>query len=134
MAFGDVINEMLECLNDICMTRALRSEDDDKDPTSSWVDASRLSERNAAILRGDIDIPEVKGIRHHKSIPKVARERARQLDAEFKEWVRLHAGVADSQQLRTQHLSFKKAVDDQWDYALTISFASGFAFNDRSGC
>ena len=140
MALGEVTQPMLDCLNHVCARRAQLSEEDDADPQSSLADVMRLSSRNYAQYFQFADIPAVQGIQHKKSDPMIAREFARWKEASFGRWVdeakavaRDH-GVRWSARAMVGYAERSKEVEDEWSFALQISWDSGFRFKDRYGC
>ena len=133
IAFGEMTADMMVCVNDICRKRANYSEDVDKDPASSQVDASKLSERNYAQYKHFDHIPEVKGIQHKKSLPKVAREYAKWYEARFWVWVRCHPESFWPHETWLHYHTEKGMVEEHWQHAHLISEASGYEFKDREG-
>ena len=134
VAFGKVDDNMMKCFNDICKKRTALSEDEDKDPASSWVDVVKLSERNMYKELGLTPVPPIKGIQHRRSIPLIARLDVRKREAEYNAWVKeVEAGGCWPDEHRAWYYKEWQEIEQDWKHVHTISMESGNEFYDRDG-
>ena len=142
LAFGTISQEIIDCVNTICASRAIEHFEGPVDLASSQVEFARLSERSKAGLLGQ-ELPPVRGINHVRSVPYQARDHARQQQREYyeweaKQWQDYQNSPASSRGSWTaaEQQEWERrwqAVQDNWDYAERISYESGFEFYDRHG-
>ena len=136
MAFGSVDREMVQCLSEACVQRALAKSDSMDPATSRDTQFGRISGRSRAALSG-LAMPPVEGMTKKKTDAAEARVAAKQIVEELNVLKRtdMRAYEEGRADFTPNHVWHARAdvVDRAWQEAMALSYAAGHTFTDRWG-